>query len=249
MQKSSSKVIIASQPKTGNTWAKHLLAHVLDLPMADLPLDPTAIPWASLGPRWIGHQHYLPSTELLAAGGREDAVFLTTLRHPADALISLFHHVQRLGQASDDPISANHMLLDGHTMGEHTIRFIEAGFNQHLYLPTAWLKSNRSYVLRYEDLWQDPEAALRPIIAVMNPSAIERIPAAVDACNLNALRKKYDTEQSFFRKGGIENWRVEMPLDVQRALSTSAVLAEYFEALGYSMPLINEKSPPDGAPR
>ena len=141
------------------------------------------------------------------------------------------------------------MLLDGHTMGEHTIRFIEAGFNQHLYLPTAWLKSNRSYVLRYEDLWQDPEAALRPIIAVMNPSAIERIPAAVDACNLNALRKKYDTEQSFFRKGGIENWRVEMPLDVQRALSTSAVLAEYFEALGYSMPLINEKSPPDGAPR
>src|SRR5436305_15158184 len=62
------KIVVVGTPKTGNTWLKHLLADVYDLPVVRLSTQFSLPEVQSTGPRWVAHQHFLPTQDLLDWG-------------------------------------------------------------------------------------------------------------------------------------------------------------------------------------
>ncbi len=106
------KILILSTAKTGNTWLRNLLSCIYRLPQIVLtawPFDPAA--FADAGPRWITHHHYPPSKALLDWINDNSIFLITTIRHPADTLISLYHHIHKFQKDSVDPGVLRKMLL------------------------------------------------------------------------------------------------------------------------------------------
>ena len=93
--------MIVSTPKTGTTWLRHLLAAIYDLPTVKLgfPFGPAAA--SALGQRWIMHQHYAPEPALLDWAQQNGVMLITTIRHPGDVLLSLYHYVHSYNDRLD----------------------------------------------------------------------------------------------------------------------------------------------------
>ncbi|HVU23798.1 MAG TPA: sulfotransferase domain-containing protein [Opitutus sp.] len=235
------KILIASTPKTGNTWLKYLLSAIYELPVADL--SPNYRDGVA-GERWVGHQHYLPESGLLAWARKEGVNFVTTVRHPGDVLVSLRHHVNRneVGAVgANDPAS---MLRDGEGFfGEHTRRYVEHGYFLMLHVSLAWSQGGWARVVHYEDLWRDPAATLQRLTDAILPVPGERIRAAVKACELERMRKRFPSERKFYRRGGSGEWVRELPWEVQRMFQSDPYPAQ-FAALGYEP--VAENRRPDG---
>ena len=93
------EILIVSTPRTGNTWIKYCLSLIYDLPVVDFhapefwrPFD--AHPYDQLGRRWIAHQHLPPFESLVRWARDRGLVLITTIQHPADTLVSLYHYVR-----------------------------------------------------------------------------------------------------------------------------------------------------------
>lgn len=89
------KIIVVGTPKTGNTWVKHLLADVYNLPIVDFGPEFSVAEAEAAGSDWISHQHYLPRHALVSWAKAKNVIFVSVVRHPADVLISLWHHVRK----------------------------------------------------------------------------------------------------------------------------------------------------------
>ncbi len=113
----SLKIVVVSTPKTGNTWVRYLLSRIYRLPMRDLPASMEQFDWSAPGPRWIGQQHFFPTPEILESAQASGVVFVTTIRHPADVLISLYHHVRRTGETSERAADPGYMQADDLGLG------------------------------------------------------------------------------------------------------------------------------------
>lgn len=231
----SLKVLVVSTPKTGNTWLKHLLARAYRLPARDLPTTPEAIDWDALGERWVAHQHFLPTAELLAEGDRRGIVFVTTIRHPGDVFVSLFHHAQNVSEPSDDPREPGYMKADDGTFGPQAEAFLRTGFREHLHLSLAWMQSRRSIVVRYEDLCLRPIDTLGSLCRLILPAPPSRIRQALAESELGELRRAAPVHQEFFRKGGTGSWVADLPEEFQRVLRSEPPLPEQSALLGYTL--------------
>jgi hypothetical protein len=93
------KILIVGTPRTGNTWIKYCLSLIYDLRVVDFsppefwrPFD--AHPYDQLGRRWIAHQHLPPLESLVRWARDRGLVLITTIQHPADTLVSLYHYVR-----------------------------------------------------------------------------------------------------------------------------------------------------------
>lgn len=229
------KILIVSTPKTGNTWLKHLLSTIYDLPIVDLALSPNELPKHRYGSRWIAHQHYYASQEVIAWARRHQVVLLTTVRHPGDVLLSLYHHVK------NDPTSKNYgvevMLIepDEQKVPERLYLFVRGFFYVVLNISLTWMRSGVSQVVRYEDLWRDPVATLLRVATQIAPVSRDQVERAVEQCDIAMLRRMARSAKSFFRQGSVGNWRYEVPAE------TLALFREYepyptqFAAYGYTL--------------
>jgi hypothetical protein len=107
----------------------------------------------------IVHQHYRPSREFLDVAEEYDIHLVTTLRDPYDQFVSLYFYVQRFSDAfreADDPAQT----MIGKTIGdEAVVQFLETSFGRYLEQGVAWLRSQRSQIIRYEELVFSPEEA------------------------------------------------------------------------------------------
>ncbi len=231
----SLKVLVVSTPKTGNTWLKHLLARAYRLPARDLPTAVEDVDWDRLGDRWVAHQHFLPTPELLAEGERRGIVFVTTIRHPGDVFVSLFHHAQNVSEPSDDPRDPGYMQADSGRFGPRAEAFLRAGFREHLHLSLAWMQSRRSVVIRYEDLCQRPVDTLGALCRLILPTPASRIRQALAESELGELRRAASVHQEFFRKGGTGSWVADLPDALQRVLRREPPLPEQTALLGYTL--------------
>ena len=234
------KIVVVGTPKTGNTWVKHLLAETYGLPLVRLKpeFDPTEAEAA--GSRWISHQHFLPSQDLLAWGATQHVVFVCPVRHPGDVLVSLWHHVRnrpdRAMHVSDDYTQSTSMLRDKtEIIGEHTRRFVEHGFHYYLNLSIAWLGLPAVRTVRYEDLWECPVESLRALTLSILPVSDERLRLALCACELGLMQNLLDPDKKFLRQGGTGGWLVALPDDTKRTLSSLDPYPAQFAALGYTM--------------
>lgn len=231
------KIMIVSTPKTGNTWIKHLLGQIYDLPLVDVGMifDPVEI--ESLGPRWITHQHYGARADVIDCGQRNNVIFVTTVRHPCDALVSKFHHVRNFAQERvfADVDRSPIMLRDGDTIGEHTASYVMDGFSTSLNISLGWLRSGMSRVVRYEDLKHDPVGALQELTSFIRKVPLDRIERAVEACSIDRMREKSQDGQKFFRQGTVGGWRSELPEQIIEIFCHTDPYPSQFAELGYSL--------------
>ncbi|MDD2764710.1 MAG: sulfotransferase domain-containing protein [Opitutaceae bacterium] len=237
------KIIIASTPKTGNTWLKLLLSEIYDLPQVELlpRLEPGD--WTALGPRWIAHQHFLPEPLLREWGREHGVIFLTTIRHPGDVLVSLRHHLQNQAvPPTAEPSQPASMLLDAPSAyGEHTWRFLEHGFYLVLHASICWWRGGWAEAVRYEDLCAQPVATLRALTNRILPVPEERLQQAVAACEITRLRERSMAGQKFFRKGTPGGWRTDLPPEMQEWLVSAEPYRTQLNLLGY--PVSPAKTP------
>lgn len=237
----SLKLLIAGTPKTGNTWLRFLLSGAYRLPMPDLPAGFSEEEMARLPGSWVAQQHYLPGETILSWADRERAVFLTTVRHPGDALVSLYHYVNAY---ENDPRwegePPGRMRGDREGPGEGVIAYVRDGFVEYLDQSLAWIRTGRPVVVRYEDLCRDPESTLETAIRGIHARRpdvglpLDRVEGAVAACELGTLREGLGLDPNFFRKGGCGGWVDELPGEVVAMFRTMPPYPEMFRALGYS---------------
>lgn len=231
------KILIASTPKTGNTWLKYLLSEVYRLPVAEIaPNIRAGVP----GERWVGHQHFLPESGLIEWGRRNGVVFVTTVRHPGDVLVSLRHYVSLNRGAGQDVDGPGAMLGDGDgVFGEQTRRYVLNSYFMLLHVSICWSQGGWARVVRYEDLWRDPLRTLRRLTDKILPVPEEQLRQAIRACEMEKMRRRFPKEKKFYRKGGAGGWEKTLPPSIQRVLARDPYQAQ-FEALGYT-PLPDKK--------
>jgi len=229
------RIMIVSTPKTGNTWLKSLLSHIYRLPIAQLGTTFNATEMEALGARWVAHQHYATQGALIDWAEKEDVKFVTTVRHPGDVLVSMFHHVRNFtGRTGASTRPASEMLLDGDTMGEHTVAFVRSTFFKSLNISLGWMRSGKTRLVRYEDLWRDPVPALEVLTRSIQETSRDRIEGAVEICDFN-LMKAVDADPEFFRKGEVGNWKRALPRHILDVLRHVKPYPDQFATLGYTL--------------
>ena len=85
-------------------------------------------------------------------------------------------------------------------LGEHTRRFVEAGFHYYLNLSIAWLGLPGVRAVRYEDLWECPVESLRALTASILPLTEERVRLALCACELGLMQNLLDPDKKFIAR-------------------------------------------------
>lgn len=231
------RIIVASTPKTGNTWMSALLWSIYDLRPVVLPttFEP-AVP-EEMGSDWVALQHYRPRSQLLTWARQNHAQFVTMVRHPGDVLVSLWHMMcNRSYDPSADLRYLRLLMLDSERMGEHAREYVEKYFFSMIRLSLRWMQSGASLVVRYEDLWRDPVDTLTQLTDSLQPVPQDRIERAIDLCDIQMLRRfRDDAEGKFFRKGGPGNWRYELPASIIDVFRHQEPYPDLFEALGYTL--------------
>ena len=231
------RILIVSTGKTGNTWLKHLLANIYDLPIVATGKAFDAGELESLGLRWVAHQHYRARADLIDCGRRNNIVFVTTLRHPCDALVSKFHFVRNLGHRLKfaDVDRSPVMALDGDKIGENTASYVLDDFSATLDISLNWLRSGESLLIRYEDLKREPVAALQELTNAICKVPLYRIGGAIEACTIDQMRKMKGMEPRFFRQGQVGGWRTELPQEIIDIFRHTPPYPSQFKELGYSL--------------
>lgn len=240
------RVIIASPPKTGNSWLKCLLASVYGLRWLTGEETPDG-PTVDALEQWLAtrgfpddavyHQHYPYSPHLMDVVDAIPAHVATILRDPYDMFVSLYFFVQTqaanpnratkgrtrsadvmIGRAIDDPES---------------LAFLADGFDADLEKGIAWLESGRSAVVRYEDLHADPARAVTSLTEHIRPVEPERIARAVDACRAENLLQQRKGLKRRIRAATVGDWANHLSdehLRIMRERHAPAI-----ERLGYDV--------------
>lgn len=231
------RILIVSTPKSGNTWLKLLLGEAYNVPMVDLPDNPRDIDLTTLPESWVAQQHYW-----FEAGTREwleknGVVVLTTVRHPGDVFVSLWHHVKRAGRpAVNDARHSGFLQLDGPAMGEAAEAFARQGFYRDLHVSISWLRAGESLCVRYEDLWSRPFETLQAVTSFVRACTSLDLQRAISLCQIRRLqRSNLDQGRGFFRQGGIGGWRHALPENIAAILREADPYPSQFAFLGYTM--------------
>lgn len=228
------RILIASTAKTGNTWLRQLLAAIYDLPTTklDFPFDPSIA--SRQGQRWISHQHYWPEPELLRWAQATQATLITTIRHPADVLLSLYHYIRAYRRRHNFYQLADLALDDG-SFGEPVRRVIQSTFKDVVGVSAAWVRSGASHIVPYEALYNDPVCTLKHLTDRIQPVPLEAIERAVERCDIGTMRALSQDGSIFFRRGGYGEWRSALPAQIVQLLREEQPYPVFFAELGYSL--------------
>lgn len=246
------KILIASAPKTGNTWVRTILAELFELPVVFLDLPFSRAQADALGPRWVMHQHFCPTPEVLRWIREAGVQVLTPLRHPADMLVSHYHFVRNYPEnyrgdaginralAADHAARAKGNVADGAIVDGALVAIVQDRLIADLAIAISW-KAKGYETIRYEDLRSRPLEIMREVAPRFGEVSPDALPRAVEECGFDALRLKAGAEAKFFRKGEVGEWRDALPARAVRQFAQEPYRSQ-FAFLGYEMP--NEVAPP-----
>ncbi len=237
----SIRIIVAGPPKTGNVWIKHILAELYGLhiispePGAEVEELQSFLQNGQFPPDSIFQQHYWPTEEFLSLVAAEQIHLVTVLRNPYDAFVSLYHFVQNFPENFPPghelhPLRKN--LIDDPEIFAFIAR-VQKGFGIHLQLAYEWLASERSQIVRYEDLQLDPFPEVARLASRIAPVEEAAIRAAIEASSAEKMRKRSNRLSRHIRKAKVGDWKnhlSEEHLQVFRANH-----ADLIEKLGYEV--------------
>jgi hypothetical protein len=228
------KIVILSTPKTGNTWLRWLLKEAYRIPIIDLPSKWTPGCTDHLPPRFVTHQHLFPSEDLVRWLVESRVVVLSTIRHPADTFLSLFHYFKWHDTELDSDAAKlkEAMQEDGERPGWKALRFIDSLF-PHIYAYSlAWAQLG-SRVVRYEDLLADPLEKLREITSKIVPLDEERLTAAVILCKPDYLTRVGAVDPRHLRTRSAGGWISGLPSEIVDAMASDQGYASACKLYGY----------------
>src|SRR2546430_2426090 len=201
------KILIVSTPRTGNTWIKYCLSLIYDLPVVDFPSPEfwrpfDAHPYDQLGRRWIAHQHLPPFESLVRWARDRGLVLITTIRHPADTLVSLYHYVRNFRERAQIDAETTNLLTNGergkaddNMPGSDRLQaYVREKFFKTLHFSIAWLQRRLSYGIRYEDLWDKPFEAIHALTNQITPVPHEHILVCLKKCQLRSEERRVGKE-------------------------------------------------------
>ena len=216
------RILIAAPPKAGNSWLKCLLGHMYGLtwlrgdetPATTEPDDYAA--WVAAGKfpdGTIFHHHYDCSPAFCDAVEATPAHLVTIVRDPYDSFVSLYHFVQAQAAATgsgdrDRREKKRQSSIVGKPIDDPAVLdFLRNSFASVLDKAIAWAESDRTAVVRYEGLHDDPQAELRRVAARLGPVDDERIAAAIAACDADAMRRDRPGMSKRIRSATVGDWR------------------------------------------
>jgi hypothetical protein len=208
---SSLKVMILSCPKTGNTWLRWLIHYAYRLPIVDIPLVWSDEVGQGLPGAFVAHQHTWPCSDQVQWMVENGVVALTTIRHPADTLLSYFNFA-KWNDMSADPAAAL-MARDGDRPGRNTFNFVKHAYAQAYSISLAWGRLG-AHVVRYEDLLDDPVGKLRTVTSQIAPLDDYKIKAAVFLCKPEQMTRTGIVDARHLRTATAKTWIREMPADI-----------------------------------
>jgi hypothetical protein len=217
---------------------------VYDLPQAGLyyPFDRNQA--RGLGREWILFHHLKPSAEILDWLDETQPFLLTAVRHPADVLVSLYHHLHKFETGGVDVQEARAMLASPFQRGD-IVTDATGSFEEDLECSLRWMRTGRAAAVRYEDLWRDVHLELTRITNLISPVPERKIELAIERCDFSLMRKLAGDYGRFFRSGKAGSWPHELPPEILAEFQRQPYQSLVSE-LGYSM---DPNDPITAAPR
>ena len=219
------KIVILSTPKTGNNWLSWLLHYAYGIRIVELPLRWAPASADDLPPGSVTYQHRFPSESLVRWLVENQAVAITTIRHPADTFLSLFHYA-KWGVVEQ----AAMLKQDGDHPGKCALNYVNYVFPQIYSYSRAWGKLG-SHVIRYEDLLVDPLSQLQEITSKIVPLDEERLKAAVLLCTPKLLTRVVDSRLLRTQTAG--RGVQELPSEILEAMAGNQAYVSICTTYGY----------------
>ncbi|MGH8474372.1 MAG: sulfotransferase domain-containing protein [Methylococcales bacterium] len=213
------RIIIASQPKTGNVWIRRLLAEIYGLADLNESLD-DKIPKNGVAffhfveqglfpDDSIIQEHYFPNpTRVIKPARKIGARLVTMLRNPYDAFVSFFHYVNNFPERfTKNPAS----VLIGKTIDHpDVLGYVEDHFREHLKLSLKWVQSGASIIIRYEDLLADPVVTLEELTGLIHSVERCRIEEVVGGNSADRMKAQGGWLAKHVRSGSVGDWKTQL---------------------------------------
>ena len=157
-------------------------------------------------------------------------LFIAIFRNPIDQGLSAMHHNLRVAREENDPTHEQLVVSDGGTM--EFLRRVAQQFNRDVAAWRAFCAERENvYMLRYEDFVADRKVALHALFSFLGADTADAIlDPIVAATDIDQMRMA-SPNPDFFRRGGSDMGRDELPTDLRRELAGLA--SEAMEWLGY----------------
>jgi hypothetical protein len=226
-------IFLVSFPKSGNTWARFLLANLLHpeqtATFANIHL---LIPDSDTTPK--RHLDRMPRPRIIKSHECFDPRYrrvIYIVRDPRDVALSQYHYHRKLMKIGDDsPIQT----FVARFLAGQTCPHGSWGQNVITWLATSEGSPN-FLLLRYEDMLADTVRELAKVAAFLSVSASrEHIARAVERSSAARMRKleESQTEEcdltkgsrkdlSFVRAAGAGGWRSELPAALAEKIETA----------------------------
>jgi hypothetical protein len=234
------RVAIVSTPRSGNTWLRHLLMHLYDIPGLAVH-SPAELDWALLPDRCVFQLHWPPTAAFRELLAKHDVRAVVVCRHPLDVLISVLHFT--LHDASTN------RWLEGEGGDERSILGAmprSAPFQDYASGPRAqallgiscrWWPIPGCCHLRYEELLLDTPGEVRRLVNDLQERPVRSPQEAAEETTISRLRWACQ-HQTHFWQGKADLWKKLLPAAEADALFER--LEAFFAPLGY-------RCDPDGA--
>ena len=209
------RIVILSAPKTGNTWLRWLLHYAYSLPFVELPRVWNDDCATTLPSSFVTHQHLPPTKPLVRWLVENQVVVLTTVRHPGDTFVSLFHYVKWNDDGSDPSIAP--LKRDGDRPGKHSLRYVQYSFTQVYAISLSWARLG-SHVVKYEDLLANPVSTLRDLTRKIAPIDEHKVRAASLLCKPEQLTRPGLVDSRHLRTMSSRAWARELPHEIVTAM-------------------------------
>ncbi len=253
----SDDVFLVSYPKSGNTWARFLIANLL---------------YSERHPDWGNIDRLIPAPEVMSKRDfarmprpriiRTHDAFdprykqvIYIVRDPRDVALSQYHHHRKLK-----------LIEDNHPFESFLARFLAGETNVHgswKQNAASWLAARygdpRFLLLRYEDMLVDTRSELASICSFMGVEATpEKLSKVVEQSSPREMRKleqvqadqcalTKDTRQDlpFVRTAKSGNWKSDMPRS--SVVAIEAAWGPLMQWLGYELVSGDQAGPAESA--